>query len=107
MIMKTILTIVLMMSFFVGDTYAQDEEKTLWKAGTARVVITPEKPIWMAGYSARDKPSDGMLHDPLGAGMHVMFYPQVCEWTYSVLIKAVVESNTLTKVYADSIIDGR
>lgn len=63
MIMKTILTIVLMMSFFILVTYAQDEEETLWKAGTARVVITPEKPTWMAGYSARDKPSDGMLHD--------------------------------------------
>src|SRR5215210_3757007 len=34
-----------------------------WKAGTARVAITPEGPIWMAGYAARTKPSEGALHD--------------------------------------------
>ena len=35
----------------------------LWKAGVARVVITPEYPVWMAGYSSRTSPSDGKLHD--------------------------------------------
>jgi hypothetical protein len=34
-----------------------------WKAGVARVVITPDKPIWMAGYANRTKPSEGKLHD--------------------------------------------
>ena len=34
-----------------------------WKAGTAKVVITPDKPLWMAGYAARNKPSEGILHD--------------------------------------------
>ena len=34
-----------------------------WKAGVARVVITPEEQIWMAGYSARDHASEGILHD--------------------------------------------
>ncbi len=34
-----------------------------WKAGIARVVITPEKPMWMAGYASRTKPSDGALTD--------------------------------------------
>jgi len=43
--------------------FAQDVDNLKWKAGTARVVITPNSPVWMAGYSARDKPSDGMLHD--------------------------------------------
>lgn len=33
------------------------------KAGLARVAITPEKPIWMAGYAARTKPFEGKLHD--------------------------------------------
>lgn len=37
-----------------------------WKAGTARVDITPEKPIWMAGYGSRTQPSEGMIH-PLWA----------------------------------------
>jgi neutral ceramidase len=33
-----------------------------WKAGTAKVVITPKQSMWMAGYGARDKPSEGVLH---------------------------------------------
>jgi hypothetical protein len=36
---------------------------TGWKAGTARVVITPKQSMWMAGYGARDRPSEGAVHD--------------------------------------------
>lgn len=36
---------------------------TGWKAGVARVVITPETSMWMAGYAARKRPSEGTLHD--------------------------------------------
>jgi len=31
------------------------------KAGMARIDITPEGPIWMSGYAARNKPSEGVL----------------------------------------------
>ncbi len=34
-----------------------------WKAGTARVAITPKQSMWMAGYGARTKPSEGAVHD--------------------------------------------
>jgi len=34
-----------------------------WKAGAARVVITPEKAMWMSGYGGRNKPSEGKLTD--------------------------------------------
>jgi hypothetical protein len=34
-----------------------------WKAGVATAVITPEQPMWMAGYAARTKPSEGKVHD--------------------------------------------
>ncbi len=34
-----------------------------WKAGTARIAITPKQPMWMAGYAARTKPSEGAVHD--------------------------------------------
>jgi hypothetical protein len=34
-----------------------------WKAGTARVAITPKESMWMAGYGARNKPSEGAVHD--------------------------------------------
>lgn len=31
-----------------------------WKAGVAKVNITPSEPIWMAGYASRDRPSEGV-----------------------------------------------
>jgi len=34
-----------------------------WKAGVATTVITPEESMWMAGYAARTKPSEGKVHD--------------------------------------------
>ncbi|HEY0982086.1 neutral/alkaline non-lysosomal ceramidase N-terminal domain-containing protein [Schlesneria sp.] len=34
-----------------------------WKAGTAKAVITPSKPLWMAGYGGRTAPAEGKLHD--------------------------------------------
>lgn len=34
-----------------------------WKAGASKVAITPDQPIWMAGYAARNKPSQGKAHD--------------------------------------------
>lgn len=34
-----------------------------WKAGVARVVITPQQSMWMAGYANRDHSSEGTLHD--------------------------------------------
>lgn len=34
-----------------------------WKAGVASVVITPETPVWMAGYSSRTHASEGTIHD--------------------------------------------
>jgi hypothetical protein len=34
-----------------------------WKAGTARVAITPKQPLWLAGYGSRDHESEGAEHD--------------------------------------------
>ncbi len=33
-----------------------------WKAGVSRAVITPDTPVWLAGYGTR-RPPDGKLHD--------------------------------------------
>ncbi|MBK9312945.1 MAG: neutral/alkaline non-lysosomal ceramidase N-terminal domain-containing protein [Acidobacteria bacterium] len=33
------------------------------RAGLAKVVITPQQPLWMAGYAARTKPAEGKLQD--------------------------------------------
>lgn len=37
-----------------------------WKAGIARVDITPQKKIWLGGYASRNKPAQGTTH-PLWA----------------------------------------
>jgi neutral ceramidase len=34
-----------------------------WRAGVEKMIITPDEPIWMAGYGGRDRPSEGVLHD--------------------------------------------
>ncbi len=34
-----------------------------WKAGVAKVKITPEQPMWMSGYASRNHPAEGTLHD--------------------------------------------
>ena len=34
-----------------------------WKAGTARVKITPDQPLVLSGKFQRDRPSAGALHD--------------------------------------------
>ncbi len=37
--------------------------ETDWKAGVAKIVITPKEPMWMAGYAARTKPAEGTAQD--------------------------------------------
>jgi len=39
------------------------EAKGTWKAGLATVVTTPDYSMWMAGYAARNKPSEGKVQD--------------------------------------------
>jgi hypothetical protein len=34
-----------------------------FKAGVAKVVITPDYDMWMSGYASRDRPSEGKVHD--------------------------------------------
>jgi putative membrane-bound dehydrogenase-like protein len=34
-----------------------------WKAGAAKLAITPQQNMWMSGYGARTKPSEGKLTD--------------------------------------------
>jgi dienelactone hydrolase len=34
-----------------------------WKAGVAKLAITPEKPMWLSGYGGRTRPAEGKLTD--------------------------------------------
>lgn len=38
-------------------------EEAGWNVGTASAKITPQEPLWMAGYGARDRPAQGTLND--------------------------------------------
>lgn len=55
--------IVLLATLALAPAQAQTGAQTGWKAGVARVNITPKEPIWLAGYGARTKPSEGVLQD--------------------------------------------
>ncbi len=44
-------------------TPAAAAEPQSWQAGVASTIITPEEPLWMAGYAARQQPSQGTIHD--------------------------------------------
>src|SRR5579862_3922622 len=46
-----------------GFSLAAAEHKGDYKAGIGRVVITPEKTIYLSGYAARTHASEGVLHD--------------------------------------------
>ncbi len=65
--MKTISlsVIFVLVSFLLPAISAPDVTPVdgTWKAGVAKVAITPEESLWMAGYAARDHPSEGVLHD--------------------------------------------
>ena len=53
------------MTYFVSSfasVQAQDSPSS-WKAGVAKINITPSEPHWLAGYASRTAPSDGKLTD--------------------------------------------
>src|SRR3954447_8036642 len=54
------LTSLFLLCLFASSPTATAAE---WKAGVARVKITPEQPMWMSGYAARDHPAEGTLGD--------------------------------------------
>src|SRR5262245_9853469 len=38
-------------------------DKPAFKVGVARKTITPDEPLWMAGYASRTKPAEGKLQN--------------------------------------------
>jgi neutral ceramidase len=48
------------LAFLVGNAAAAEPE---WKVGLARVKVTPERPVPMAGYASRNKLSEGVEAD--------------------------------------------
>lgn len=48
---------------------AKAAPKANWKAGAAAVVLTPQEPMWMAGYASRNRPSEGKFQDLFGKAL--------------------------------------
>lgn len=61
--------IVLLLSVLVSLTSPAFAEESGWKVGVASVSVTPEQPMWMAGYASRNKPSEGKVHDLFAKAM--------------------------------------
>ncbi len=62
--MRTIFCFVLSVFFLTTTSFiAVAQEEVGWRAGVAKIKITPSFSMWLAGYSAREEPSNGTLHD--------------------------------------------
>jgi hypothetical protein len=46
--------------FALCATIGTRAAETLWKAGAAKIDITPSQPLWLAGYASRTKPAEGV-----------------------------------------------
>jgi neutral ceramidase len=57
------LAAVLLAGLMAAPSPKVSAEDALWKAGTAKAVITPKEPLWMAGYASRTSPAAGTLHE--------------------------------------------
>ena len=63
-ILRTTIHIYFVLALFTADAFCESKpNQPAWKAGVARLVITPEHSMWMAGYAARDHQSEGTMHD--------------------------------------------
>lgn len=58
-----LITFFSLLILFAQNLSARDNNQAGWKAGVASVIITPEESIWMAGFAARTRPSEGKLHE--------------------------------------------
>jgi neutral ceramidase len=63
--MKKIIIILVVCSLlpFLFAEASVDKKAKGWKAGVAKVNITPQKSMWMRGYGSRNRPSEGTIHD--------------------------------------------
>jgi neutral ceramidase len=58
--MRTLLALFATLSLLAVAAHATAAD---WKAGVAKVNITPKEHLWMSGYGSRDRPAEGKLTD--------------------------------------------
>lgn len=67
--LKWMMLCLIIVAFFIVQNVAQlpcagaNQQQAKFKAGVASDVITPQQSMWMAGYAARTKPSEGKASD--------------------------------------------
>jgi hypothetical protein len=59
----TVILVLLILTLSNITVSGQEGNYKAWKAGVASVIITPDQPIWMAGYGDRDRPAEGKIMD--------------------------------------------
>lgn len=62
-LLSILFPVIIYVCFSALPVSGQQSSERSWKAGVARAIITPEEPMWLAGYSARDHVSEGTLVD--------------------------------------------
>lgn len=60
---RLVIPALLILGFVLCAPSTARPDETELQVGLARAKITPEKPIRMAGYASRNKPSEGVLAD--------------------------------------------
>jgi neutral ceramidase len=63
MMMKQIMILRVLYCLILAGMGRISASETQWKAGVAKVAVTPQQSMWMAGYASRNKPSEGKVHD--------------------------------------------
>ncbi|WP_158858184.1 neutral/alkaline non-lysosomal ceramidase N-terminal domain-containing protein [Lunatibacter salilacus] len=61
--MKILLIVLLLIPLFCPAVFGQSDPSYTWQAGVSKGIITPEKPMWMAGYAARTHEATETYHD--------------------------------------------
>ncbi len=61
--MRSIVCMLLCGLFVISSAARSADAQYKWKAGAARVKITPKESMWMAGYASRKTPSEGWSGD--------------------------------------------
>lgn len=60
---NSFLRLILSFLFLAAIPHLRAETDSQWKAGIAKVIITPEELIWMSGYASRNRPAEGTRTD--------------------------------------------
>jgi neutral ceramidase len=56
-------SLIVLVAWLLISSAASSAAEPGWQAGTAKVNITPQQEMWMAGYASRDRPATGTLAD--------------------------------------------